>query len=228
LFPGIMSPRTHPSWLFWNAVRFSPFMALVEVLIGCVAARLVMVKECKAEDDPDGLDAGDAAKLVLGGSSNVANQSPVLPLLGMAGVIVGRAFGWLTLNDALTRGLLFIPLFTAFVMRVHRQTVYADLPNSGKPGYNSFSKALGAKWLTYLGAISFPIYILHGPIGQIFYKRVVAQKLWGKVFTSDPWFFPVYLGIVLASAVVVHELFMKNRDVQGWFQAKGRELAALF
>jgi hypothetical protein len=32
----------------------------------------------------------------------------------------------------------------------------------------------------------------------------------------------------LASAVVVHELFMKNRDVQGWFQAKGRELAALF
>ena len=88
-----MSPRTHPSWLFWNAVRFSPFMALVEVLIGCVAARLVMVKECKAEDDPDGLDAGDAAKLVLGGSSNVANQSPVLPLLGMAGVIVSRAFG---------------------------------------------------------------------------------------------------------------------------------------
>ena len=225
---GIMSPRTHPSWLFWNAVRFSPFMALVEVLIGCVAARLVMVKECKAEDDPDGLDAGDAAKLVLGGSSNVANQSPVLPLLGMAGVIVSRAFGWLSLNDALTRGLLFIPLFTAFVMRVHRQTVYADLPNSGKPGYNSFSKALGAKWLTYLGAISFPIYILHGPIGQIFYKRVVAQKLWGKVFTSDPWFFPVYLGIVLASAAVVHELFMKNRDVQGWFQAKGRELAALF
>ena len=63
-----MSPRTHPSWLFWNAVRFSPFMALVEVLIWCVAARLVMVKECKAEDDPDGLDAGDAAKLVLGGS----------------------------------------------------------------------------------------------------------------------------------------------------------------
>jgi len=26
----------------------------------------------------------------------------------------------------------------------------------------------------------------------------------------------------------VHELFMKNRDIQGWFQAKGRELAALF
>ena len=142
---------------------------------------------------------------------------------------MARAFGWLTLNDALTRGLLFIPLFTAFVMRVHRQTVYADLPNSGKPGYNSFSKALGAKWLTYLGAISFPIYILHGPIGQIFYKRVVAQKLWGKVFTSDPWFFPVYLGIVLASAVcsarAVHE---EPGRIQGWFQAKGRELAALF
>ena len=225
---GTMSPRSHPSWLFWNSIRFSPFAALVEILIGCVAARLVMVRECKAEDDPDGVGASDAAKLVLGGSNGLAAQSPAIPALGMAAVIIARAFGWLRLNDALTRGLIFIPLFTAFVMRVHRQTVYADLPNAGRPGYNSFSKALGAKWLTYLGAISFPIYILHGPIGQIFYKRVVAQKLWGKVFTADPWFFPVYLAIVLVAAALTHELFMKNKDVQGWFQAKGRELAALF
>ena len=48
------------------------------------------------------------------------------------------------------------------------------------------------------------------------------------MFTADPWFFPVYLAIVLASAALTHELFMKNKDVQGWFQAKGRELAALF
>ena len=36
-------------------------------------------------------------------------------------------------------------------MRVHVQTVYADIPNAAKAGYNSFSKAMGAKWLTYLG-----------------------------------------------------------------------------
>ena len=131
----------------------------------------------------------------------------------------------------LARGALFIPLFTAFVMRVHQQTVYWDLPKleRGESGHRSFSLALGAKWLTYLGAISFPIYILHGPVGQIFYKRAVASKLFnGVVMTKYPEFFSVYLLIVLVAAVATHELFMKNKDAQGWFQEKGRELAAKF
>jgi peptidoglycan/LPS O-acetylase OafA/YrhL len=84
------------------------------------------------------------------------------------------------------------------------------------------------KWLTYLGAISFPIYILHGPIGQIFYKRAVASKLWGTVFTKYPEFFPAYLAIVLLAAVVVHEKFMKNKAIQGWFQERGQAIAAKF
>ena len=106
-------------------------------------------------------------------------------------------------------------------MRVHQQTVYWDLPKleRGESGHRSFSLALGAKWLTYLGAISFPIYILHGPMGQIFYKRAVASKLFnGVVMTKYPEFFPVYLLIVLVAAVATHELFMKNKDAQGWFQ----------
>ena len=45
----------------------------------------------------------------------------------------------------LTRGIFFIPMFTLFVMRVHKQTVYADIPNALTAGYNSFSKMLGAK-----------------------------------------------------------------------------------
>ena len=228
---GTMSPKSHPSWLFWNSVRFSPFMALVEILIGCVAARMVMVRECD-DKGGDAMDDAKAAGLVLGGSAGKDGgglaDSPVVPLLGMVTVIVARAVGWLTLNDALTRGIFFIPMFTAFVMRVHVQTVYADIPNADKPGYRSFSRMLGAKWLVYLGAISFPIYILHGPIGQVFYKRVVAGKLWGVVFTKYPEFFPVYLGIVLISAVLVHELFMKNKNIQGYFQDKGRALADKF
>lgn len=54
--------------------------------------------------------------------------SPVLPALGMVAVIVARTFGYLTLNDHLTRALLFIPLFTVFLMRIHRETVYKVLP----------------------------------------------------------------------------------------------------
>ena len=111
-------------------------------------------------------------------------------------------------------------------MRVHQQTVYSDLPKADVPGHRSFSTMLGAKWLTYLGAISFPIYILHGPIGQVFYKRAVASKLFnGTVMTKYPEFFPVYLVIVLACSVATHELFMKNKDIQGWFQKKGQALA---
>jgi peptidoglycan/LPS O-acetylase OafA/YrhL len=157
--------------------------------------------------------------------------SPAIPLAGMLLVIAARAFGWLPLNDALTRCALFVPLFTAFVMRVHAQTAYADVPAAarGDENYNSFSKALGAKPLTYLGAISFPIYILHGPIGQIFYKRAVAAKLFnGTVFTKYPEFFPVYLGVVLAAAVVTHEGFMKNKKIQTWFQEKGQAIAKAF
>ena len=139
---GMMSPKSHPSWLLWNALRFSPFMALIEILIGCVAARMVMVRECADAATAD-IDDGEAAQLFLGGSATSGGgggglaASPVVPLLGMVGVILARAMGWLTLNDALTRGLLFIPLFTLFVMRVHTQTVYADLPNAAVKGYNA-------------------------------------------------------------------------------------------
>ena len=68
--------------------------------------------------------------------------------------------------------------------------------------------------MVYLGTISFPIYILHGPIGQVFYKRVVGTKLFGKVFTQYPQFFPIYLLIVLVAAMLTHEFFIKNKKVQ--------------
>ena len=63
------------------------------------------------------------------------------------------------------------------------------------------------------GTISFPIYILHGPIGQVFYKRVVAETLRHSLH-EVPQFFPVYLLIVLVSAAVVHEIFIKNKGAR--------------
>jgi|MDSW01.1.fsa_nt_gb peptidoglycan/LPS O-acetylase OafA/YrhL len=229
---GVMSPKTHPSWLFWNAQRFSPFAALVEILIGCVAARSVMVRECADKGEEKGVNENGESSTVTDTDTNNASgwmaSSPVVPLLGMAFVLIARGFEWLTLNDGLTRGLFFIPLFVSFIKRIHVQTVYVDLPNAAKEGHKSFSTMMSHKWLTYLGAISFPIYILHGPIGQIFYKRAVASKLWGTVFTKYPEFFPAYLAIVLLAAVVVHEKFMKNKAIQGWFQERGQAIAAKF
>lgn len=133
-----------------NHTRFHPFYALVEVLIGVAACRLVMIDGV----DDEGKPTGDAPK---------KPGSALLPALGLLGITYARAAGYLPLNDPLTRVLLFVPLFTLLVQRLHRQTV-------AKAG--GLSAFLSQGWLTYLGALSFPIFIVHGPIGQLFYKKV--------------------------------------------------------
>lgn len=49
--------------------------------------------------------------------------------------------GWLQLNDPLTRALLFVPLFTLLVVRLHRNTL------AGSPGLTG---VLNLPLLTYL------------------------------------------------------------------------------
>jgi len=197
----------HPNPYAWNVLRFHPAYALVEILMGVVAVRFVMLDE-----DPTGPSA----------------LSPVPPLLGMVGVIVARAYDVLPLNDPLTRSLLFIPLFITFIVCLHRQTIYGS-------GAYRLSSILSWGPLTYLGGISFPIFVVHGPLGQLFYKKVVAKKvftsLWAEFgITAWPaWFFFVYLGLVLASAVVLQHGFLNQKCVRdatasltktlsGWFK----------
>ena len=55
--------------------------------------------------------------------------------------------------------------------------------------------------LTYLGTISFPIFVVHGALGQVFYKKIIATKLWGAVMPHS--FFPLYCLIVLAAAAAL-------------------------
>merc|ERR1719401_2932275 len=43
LLEGAMSPKALPNLAIFNTQRFSPFMALVEVLLGVVACRIVML-----------------------------------------------------------------------------------------------------------------------------------------------------------------------------------------
>ena len=57
--------------------------------------------------------------------------SALLPALGLLGITLARAAGYLPLNDPLTRALLFVPLFTLLVMRLHRQTVQGSKGLSG-------------------------------------------------------------------------------------------------
>jgi peptidoglycan/LPS O-acetylase OafA/YrhL len=61
-------------------------------------------------------------------------------------------------------------------MRIHRETVY-------KAG-TGLSAIMAWQPLVFLGTISFPFYILHGPLGQLFYKKVIAMKVFGQVRTT--------------------------------------------
>jgi hypothetical protein len=63
------------------------------------------------------------------------------PALALLGITAARAAGWLTLNDPLTRALLFVPLFTLLVVRIHRNTLQ---------GAKGFTAMLGHPLLTYL------------------------------------------------------------------------------
>merc|ERR1711924_266474 len=56
------------------------------------------------------------------------------------------------------------------------------------------------------------MFVLHGPVGQLFYKKSVAKKLWGRVMPS--WFFPVWLLVVLSLSHIVNETFVKHKAVQ--------------
>lgn len=196
LFEGMTSPRAHPNLLLWNMQRFHPFYAVIEVLIGAVACRLVMT---------DGADGGKPK-----GSS-----SALLPLLGMIAMLVARASGWITMNDSMARGVIFIPLFTVFLINLHRRAVAPEAEGKG-PGL--IASVLSNPALIYLGALSFPIYILHGPIGQVFYKKIVATKLWGGTMLqiAGPWFFAVYWAVVLVGAALINQFFIMNPAVQGW------------
>ncbi|KAL4443533.1 hypothetical protein ABPG75_011270 [Micractinium tetrahymenae] len=190
IMEGILSARAHPNTLLWNVTRFHPFYCLLEILMGVAAARLVMLEGV----DDQGKPTGEAPKPA---------GSALLPLLGCVGITVARALGYLPLNDPLTRALLFVPLFTLAIMRLHRQTL------QGSVGLSGF---LSHPALTYLGNISFPIFILHGALGQLFYKKIVATKLWGSVMPQS--FFPAYCAIVLLSAALCQKFFVENKKVQ--------------
>jgi peptidoglycan/LPS O-acetylase OafA/YrhL len=187
IFEGMMSAATHPNYALFNTLRFSPLGALLEVLMGAAACRLVMLDTDKETED---------------------TRSSVWPLAGMIAVIAARATGLLTLNDLLTRAALFIPMFIAFLTRMHRESVGSKGP-SGHP----VGRFLNFGLFKWLGGISFPIFIVHGPLGQLFFKKAVAQKLWGGSLARIPGFFGVYWAAVIGISYLLNKFFVQNKKV---------------
>jgi len=196
---GITAPNAFPNLAIFNNQRFNPFFATLEVLLGATACRLVML---------DGVDDKDK------GAPKTTPLSTLGPLVGMLGIMILRSMDILKLNDMLTRTLLFLPLFLRFMMAAHRVAV-AEANGTSTDSKDPTVAILSSKFLTTLGGLGFPIFLVHGPLGQVFYKKIIATKLFGgtmnKLYGAP--FFYVYLGTVVVTAAVLKKLVVDNKTI---------------
>jgi len=188
---GAMSPKAFPNLAFFNFMRFNPVWAVFEVMLGVVACRLVMLDHSGEEPAP-----------------KVGILDTVLPLVGMVAVIILRATGVVALSDMIVRPLIFMPLFLLFLMGLHRSSILEKVTDP-------IAKFMAWRPLTWLGGLSFPIFVVHGPLGQLFYKKAIATKLFGGPMNvvQGPYFFWVYLLVVGVSAFLLNKFFMSSKAV---------------
>ena len=190
LIEGITPPKKHPALEVFNAQRFHPLFNVAEILMGVVACRLAML---------DSLDDKENKPIKTNWLSTA------IPFAGLLGILILRAADLVpACSDLLVRGFLFTPLFLKFVMGAHRNAVAGE--------WDPLSSLLSSKALVWLGGLSFPIFIVHGPIGQVFYKKLIATKLWGEVLMG-PKYFALYLATVFLSAVLLQNGFLQNKAV---------------
>mmetsp|Transcript_115065 Transcript_115065/g.221723 ORF Transcript_115065/g.221723 Transcript_115065/m.221723 type:complete len:209 (+) Transcript_115065:3-629(+) len=194
LWEGSLNAKSHPNYALFNSRRFSPLAAVLEVLMGATACRLVML-----DTEEETNDTG----------------SSLLPLVGVIGVIVLRTVGLLELNGMLLRAGLFLPCFIIFLMRLHRETVGRD--KCCKP----VVKLLNVGVLKWLGSISFPIFVVHGPVGQIFYKKKIAKALFGGPLSRFPGHFAFYWLVVIALSALLNKCFLQR----AWFSTLSKKLS---
>jgi len=187
---GMTTPNDRPSLDLFNVLRFLPVLNAAETLMGALACRLVM------------LDSHNKRRRPL-------TWSVLVPCGITIGVIVGRAAEWIPhCSDLLIRKCIVIPAFLNFVMALHRNAV--SVSNESKTTNDPISAFLSTKTIIWLGKLSFPIYILHGPMGQIFYKRAIAGLLWGGVLRGQGYF-ALYLALVFLAATLVQQFFSSRK-----------------
>lgn len=189
---GIMNPKAHTNWAAFNTQRFCPLFAVAEVFLGVIACRIVML---------DGTTEGH------NNTRQTNSLSTAIPLAALLGLMAVRALGILEISDLLFRAVFFVPFFLRFLMAAHRNTV--------KSVNDPLMSIFNNKLLVGLGNLAFPIYIVHGPIGQIFYKKIIATRLWGQVL-AGPENFVVYLGATVATAWLLQKTVLQNSAVNRW------------
>lgn len=105
---------------------------------------------------------------------------------------------WVPINDLLFRNLVFIPIFLFWLYQIQRQ----------EPDW--LTRTLSRPAFVYLGKISFCIYIIHGALGQLFFKRAVRSLLLlpspDKV---SPELFLIFISTLLLLSILCYHLVEK-------------------
>ncbi len=125
------------------------------------------------------------ARLMMTSRSNNRSYFPGVILVLLLTVMALRV--QFAVNDMIIRSAIFIPLFLVFLVHLHKSD-------------GLLAKVLSHRIPVYLGEISFSIYIVHGAIGQLFYKKAVSS-----LFFSEPVNIFIYYGtVIIAAAVLYH------------------------
>ena len=135
-------------WIF-NFFRFHPVLNAMEFFSGAVLGSVVAEKT-------------DADTTPVVGSNPLIHQTSLLMFACLSCILIRTL---IPLNDLLFRSLIFLPLFLLWLRSAVLQP--PDL----------LSRWLGHAGFVYLGKMSFCIFVLHGALGQLFFKRAVRKLL---------------------------------------------------
>lgn len=155
-----------------------------------------------------------ACRIVMLKDRKTSALSTMIPLLGLLLTMAARTT--FDVSDMLYRSLFFVPVFLRLLMAIHRNTV-SDCTDP-------IVSLLNSKPLVWLGNLSFPIFIVHGPMGQIFYKKLIAKKLWGQVL-SGPTNFGLYLTSTIGVAWILQKAVLQNKAVSNWSRQRVEQLS---
>mmetsp|Transcript_62478 Transcript_62478/g.174543 ORF Transcript_62478/g.174543 Transcript_62478/m.174543 type:complete len:417 (-) Transcript_62478:52-1302(-) len=170
--------------LIWNMTRFHPISALMEMVMGVVAARDVMLDN---EEDKK------------------AKAEPMMYLAGAYAALMLRATP-IDFNDGLVRSALFVPLYTKFLAALHRDA-RSDSPSP-------LTQLLSSGPMVHLGSLTFSMFLLHAPLAQVFFKKSVASRIFGAPMPRaffPVYLLVVFLGSQLINEAVIKSDAVQQR-----------------
>ncbi|CAD7954112.1 unnamed protein product [Amoebophrya sp. A120] len=313
--------------MLWNVTRFHPIWALLEICLGVVAAREVMLDDVEKDQDGDNNSSAGSNSSLLQPSNNAvappsskqdvghsppnssasqadedfidaierrkvieaeemkeksstnsmlqqllrkikhllkkecSKKNPLFYYFAAHAALLLRLTDKLALNGTLVRSVFFLPLYAKFLQQLHKDharlhsaavlkttpttpgTTPAQIQQlqmvknskrscgatSTENNYSEqaektdelflFTKFLSTSKMKHVGSLAFPMFMCHGPIGQLFYKKAIVTKLFSEEFrlkyikNTPKRFFLFYLLLVTVSAHVLQEGFLKNKMV---------------